>query len=66
MPTGLAVGAVVFATCAANTMTIEQALAEHADAWMEIDGVEGTGIGLCRVPRTHWPFRAAVTANPAP
>lgn len=28
-------------------MTIEQALAEHTDAWMEIDGVEGTGIGLC-------------------
>lgn len=28
-------------------MTIEQALAEHTDVWMEIDGVEGTGIGLC-------------------
>ena len=28
-------------------MTIEQALAEHTDAWMELDGVEGTGIGLC-------------------
>lgn len=28
-------------------MTIEQALAEHTDAWMEIDGVEGTGIGQC-------------------
>lgn len=28
-------------------MSIEQALAEHTDAWMEIEGVEGTGIGLC-------------------
>lgn len=28
-------------------MTIEDALAEHTDAWMAIDGVEGTGIGLC-------------------
>ena len=28
-------------------MTIEQALAEHTDAWMALDGVEGTGIGLC-------------------
>lgn len=28
-------------------MTIEQVLAAHTDTWMEIDGVEGTGIGLC-------------------
>ena len=28
-------------------MNIEQALAEHTEAWMQIDGVEGTGIGLC-------------------
>lgn len=28
-------------------MSIEQALAAHTDTWMEIDGVEGTGIGLC-------------------
>jgi len=28
-------------------MTIEQALAEHTETWMQVDGVEGTGIGLC-------------------
>lgn len=31
----------------AGAVTIEQTLAEHTEAWMEIDGVEGTGIGLC-------------------
>ena len=30
-----------------DSMSIEDALAERTDAWMEIDGVEGTGIGLC-------------------
>lgn len=28
-------------------MTIEEVLAEHTDEWMAIEGVEGTGIGLC-------------------
>jgi hypothetical protein len=27
--------------------TIEQVQEQHTDAWMAIDGVEGTGIGLC-------------------
>ena len=30
-----------------DSMSIEDALTERTDAWMEIDGVEGTGIGLC-------------------
>lgn len=35
---------------AADTVTarpIEEVLADQTDAWMEIEGVEGTGIGLC-------------------
>lgn len=55
-------GAAIFAACstppsdrepssdsAAGTpgVTIEEALAVHTDEWMAIDGVEGTGIGLC-------------------
>lgn len=28
-------------------MTIEEVLAQHTDAWMDVDGVEGTGLGLC-------------------
>lgn len=34
-------------TAPADTVSIEDVLAEHTDAWMEIEGVEGTGIGLC-------------------
>jgi len=30
-----------------STMTIEEVLAQHTDAWMDVDGVEGTGLGLC-------------------
>lgn len=30
-----------------DTVSIENALAERTDAWMEIEGVEGTGIGVC-------------------
>ena len=30
-----------------DSVSIEDELAEHTDAWMEIEGVEGTGIGLC-------------------
>ncbi|MDH3297602.1 MAG: hypothetical protein OEM96_04905 [Gemmatimonadota bacterium] len=32
---------------AGGSMTIEEVLAEHTARWMEIDGVEGTGLGLC-------------------
>lgn len=28
-------------------MTIEEVLAERTAEWMKIDGVEGTGLGLC-------------------
>ena len=30
-----------------DSVSIEDALAKHTAAWMEIDGVEGTGIGRC-------------------
>jgi hypothetical protein len=47
-------GAGLLAACAsgpgADHVTqrpIEDVLAEHSEAWMDLPGVEGTGIGLC-------------------